>query len=147
MGGKPPRKENRSAPTQRKRDLMGAEREQAGMPGWDTISFCFKWAELLRGHPTPSGENRQHCPPPHDHCHPRTKCHRFRDTGTLCAMPPSLPHTSSWLESAAWPLMSSACPVCPRLDPGEAPSGGIWKRAKALSINTPEPSLCSTNQP
>lgn len=115
---------------------------------WNTISFCFKWAESLRGHPAPPGEkSRQALPvspwplPPWDNVPP-----------TLHAVPPSpgwlsLPRTSAWLESAAWPHVSSACPVCPRLDPGEAPNGGIWKRAKALSTNTPEPSLCSPNQP
>lgn len=30
---------------------------------WNTISFCFKWAESLRGHPTPPGENKQALPP------------------------------------------------------------------------------------
>ena len=78
--------------------------------------------------------------------------HPCRDTSTLFAVPSSpgrlsVPRTSALLESAPWPHPSSTCPVCPRLDPGEAPKGAIWKEAKALSTKGPEPSPCSTNQP
>lgn len=66
-------------------------------------------------------------------------------------MPPSpgglsIPRTSALLESSAWPHSPSACPVCPRLDPGEAPKGGIWKKGKSFEHKCPR-ALPALNQP
>lgn len=87
--------------------------------------------------------------PLHGHCYPGTMSMQGHQH---TAVPPSpgwvsVPRTSALLESAAWPHPSSACPACPRLDPGEAPKGGIWKEAKALSTDAPKSSPCPINQP
>lgn len=126
---------------------------------WSTVSLCFKWTNPLKAHPTPPQGSRagKLCPLPWPLL-PWDMSHPCRDTSTLFTVPPSsgqlsVPRTSALvpskaaLESAAWPHPSSACSVCPRLDPGEAPKGGIWKEAKTLSTKVPKPSPCSINQP
>lgn len=75
---------------------------------WNTISFCFKWAESLRGHPAPPGEkSRQALPvspwplPPWDNVPP-----------TLRAVPPSQAGSPSHAPLHGWKVLRGhTCPL------------------------------------